>query len=168
MQIGRLCECCTVLLSHGLLWRQQRAHVLSYWTPHSLHYPTNAEYLSSSWSTALVATLMIRLILCTDLYSLEECEIQFYITSTKMMFTGNCHCYNSPFRTINSTEQSPSWEVASCSGTPKFSNILRDPEVHYLVHKSPYWSLTWTKWIQPISPHNISLRSILKLSYQLS
>jgi hypothetical protein len=36
----------------------------------------------------------------------------------------------------NSLELSPSWEAISCSDTPEFPNILRNPKLHYPVYYS--------------------------------
>jgi hypothetical protein len=37
---------------------------------------------------------------------------------------------------INFMELSPSWEAASCAAIQELLNMLRNPKVHYRVHKS--------------------------------
>jgi hypothetical protein len=60
-------------------------------------------------------------------------------------------------KSTNPMQLRPSREVASCAATQKFHNI---PKAHYRVHKSPDWSISWARSVQPISPQPISLKSI--------
>jgi hypothetical protein len=64
-------------------------------------------------------------------------------------------------------ELSSSWDANSCAATQVLASILWKLKVHYRVHKSLHWFLSWTKSIQSTPPHPISLRSILILSIHL-
>jgi hypothetical protein len=46
-------------------------------------------------------------------------------------------CYVAYNVTYLLTELSPSWEAANCAATHELPSILRNPKVHYTVHKSP-------------------------------
>jgi hypothetical protein len=46
---------------------------------------------------------------------------------------------------IHSTEQNPSWEASSHSGSQEIRCLLRNLKVHYRVHKNiPAWCVKWT------------------------
>jgi hypothetical protein len=60
-----------------------------------------------------------------------------------------------------------SWEAANYAASKKFPNILWNPNVHYRVHKSSQWSLSWARSIPSTPPHPISLRAILTLPTHL-
>jgi hypothetical protein len=57
-------------------------------------------------------------------------------------------------------ELSPSSEDASFIATQEYSNNLRNPKVHYHVHKGLHWSLCWARSNQSITHNLISLKSI--------
>jgi hypothetical protein len=49
--------------------------------------------------------------------------------------------------TINSMDQSPSWEANSHSARQENLCLLQNPEFHYHVHKSHHLSLSWIRCI---------------------
>jgi hypothetical protein len=64
-------------------------------------------------------------------------------------------------------EPTPSWESCSCAATQEFPYILRNPKVHYRVHKStPLVSVH--NQINPVPTTPSYLRSILILSTHIS
>jgi hypothetical protein len=64
-------------------------------------------------------------------------------------------------------ELSPSWEDTSCAATQNFPAIYGIQRFITMFTRSLHWSLSWTKSIQSIPPHPVSLRSILILSAYL-
>jgi hypothetical protein len=50
------------------------------------------------------------------------------------------------------------WEASSCSASQEISQSFMDMTVHYLVHKSRRWSLSWARWIQSTPRSPLSLR----------
>jgi hypothetical protein len=65
------------------------------------------------------------------------------------------------------TELNHTWEAANCAATQELPNILRDPKVHYRVHKS-HLLVPILSHINPIHTIPSYLRSILILSPHFS
>jgi hypothetical protein len=55
----------------------------------------------------------------------------------KLLVRASCTPANLMSIKTNSMEQRPSWEASRYSATEESLNILWNPKVHYLVHKSP-------------------------------
>jgi hypothetical protein len=68
---------------------------------------------------------------------------------------------------IHIHELSPSWEPANCAATQELQIFYGAPKVHYRVTRVLHRFLSWACSIQSISPHSITLRSILILSTHL-
>jgi hypothetical protein len=64
------------------------------------------------------------------------------------------------------TELSPSWEDANCAATQELPSILRNPKIHYRVHKSPPLVRILSQ-IDPVHTIPSYLRPILILSTHL-
>jgi hypothetical protein len=75
----------------------------------------------------------------------------------------NGYTHPPQYKVSDSMELSPSWEAASCVTTQEIPNILWNTVFTRAFH----WSLSWTRSIQSIRPHSISLRSTLILSTHL-
>jgi hypothetical protein len=69
------------------------------------------------------------------------------------------------FRMVLIMELSPSWEAASRAATQEFPNIYE--RFITLFTRALHWFLSWVVSIQFITPHPVSLRSILILSSHL-
>jgi hypothetical protein len=69
------------------------------------------------------------------------------------------------FITHSLMELSPSWEAASCAATQELPSILRNPEVHYRVHKSPI--LSQMNPIHTIPSYKIHFNIYHLLSYKI-
>jgi hypothetical protein len=68
---------------------------------------------------------------------------------------------------INSTEQSPSWELIVTQLLRKFPPFYETRRFRTVFTTARHWSLLWATWIQSLFPHPFSLRSILILSSYL-
>jgi hypothetical protein len=65
-------------------------------------------------------------------------------------------------------EQNPSWQANSHSTSHEIARLLWKPKVlHGFQNSLPSRTLSWARWIQSTPSHNVSLRSILILSYYL-
>jgi hypothetical protein len=63
-------------------------------------------------------------------------------------------------------ELSPSWETVSCAAIQEHPRSFWNTKVHWFI-RAHHWSLSWTRSIQSIPPHPISLKCILILSTHL-
>ena len=61
--------------------------------------------------------------------------------------------------TLNSMEQSPSWETNRSSASQEIFRILWNRNVHYRFTRAGHLSLSWTKSFRPMPPYPTSWRS---------
>jgi len=50
-------------------------------------------------------------------------------------------------------QQSPSWETNRFSASQEIPRIVRNPKVHYRIHKYPPPVPVWASLIQSVPPH---------------
>jgi hypothetical protein len=68
----------------------------------------------------------------------------------------------------NSIELGPSWESKSRWATEEFNNFDESRRFITIFTKVCHWFLSWARWIQSVTPHPVTLRSVfLMLSFNL-
>jgi hypothetical protein len=64
-------------------------------------------------------------------------------------------------------ELSPSWEPANRSAIKNYPKFYGTGTFTTVSARAGHWSLSWARWIKYIPPHQISIKSMLMLSYHL-
>ena len=86
-----------------------------------------------------------------------------------MSFISHCNItnYTLTYLLTNSMQHSPSWEATGFQLVKKFPAFYENRRFITAVTNTRHLSLSWASSIQSITPHSISLRSILILSSHL-